>query len=331
MSIYSEEIHTKFIDNITGNYENINFSMFKSICYLNEICYSCERINKNGKNGLYFTKYSLENENENEKYNEYGFDIEGEDPRIFIFNNEVYIIFICLSPYSNQERCIGLTKFDEWKPIFLQIENMNKNIIEKNWAPFVKDNKLYFVYNYDPLVIIHYNFNSQGICNVIFKQNNLDLPINTSNTYLRGGSNLIHYKNEYYIGGCHSRIYKNCFEHYTHIILLDTKKWELVYVSKPVMYLCEIKEKLNSWFLEPGSKTQIHTNNNIIIDKSPHIIQDPISICKKNDDKYFITVNIRDTITFLYELSFENLFDFLTINKPIGYYDNYIKNLLLDM
>lgn len=320
---YCREIHTKFVDNITGNYNNVNFCMFKSICYLNGICYSCERINKNGKNGLYFIKDGWDT------YKEFAFDIEGEDPRIFILNNEVYVIFICLSPYKNQQRCIGLTKFYEWNPFFLQVENMNKNIIEKNWAPFVKYNKLYFVYNYDPLVILHYDLNPEGICNVIFKQSDFDLPINTSNTYLRGGSNLIHYNNEYYIGGCHSRIYKNWFEHYTHIILLDTKKWELVYVSKPIMYLCEIKEPLNSWWLRPGSTNQIFTtNHNIIIDKTPNIIQDPISLYMKND-KYYITINIRDCVTFLYEISFDNLFDFLKTNMHIGYYDNYIKELII--
>lgn len=323
---YSQDVHTKYIENITGNYENINFSMFKSQCYLYNICYSCEMINKNDKNGLYFMRSDWSEHREN------AFDIEGEDPRIVIINEEVYVIFICLSPYENQNRCIGITSFNEWNPVFLQIENMEKNQIEKNWAPFVKDDKLYFVYNYDPLVILYYdltlypknNLNREGKCQIIFTQDNCRLPINTSTTYLRGGSNLIHYKDGYYIGGCHSRIHRDCFEHYTHIIILDINNWKLVYVSKPVMYLCEIKEELNSWWLSHGSSKKIDVLNNIIIDKSPHIIQDPISIYKK-DEKYFITINIRDSITLLYEISFANLFDFIKTDKPLGYYDNYVK------
>lgn len=319
---YSQDIHAKFIENITGNYKDVNFCMFKAQCYFNEIFYTCERINKNGKNGLYFKKSDMDNHCEN------GFDIEGEDPRIFIFNKKVYVIFICISPYENQNRCIGITPFDEWKPIFLQIENMPKNSMEKNWAPFIKDNKLYFIYNYDPLIIIHYDFNPIGICNVIFKQNNCNLPINTANTYLRGGSNLIHYKNGYYIGGCHSRIYKNCFEHYTHIILLNTNNWELEYVSKPIMYICNIKDELNCWWLSPGHKKKLDTFNNILIDKTPHIKQDPISLYVK-DNKFYISINIRDSVTLLYELSFENLFDFTKIGKLPGYYDNYVKELII--
>lgn len=319
---YSQDVHAKFIENITGDYADVNYCMFKAQLYLNGICYTCERINKNGKNGLYF-KTSCDN-----KHTECAFDIEGEDPRIFTLNDNVYVAFICISPYKGQNRCIGISSFDKWNPIFLQVENMDKNAIEKNWAPFVKDNKLYFVYNYDPLVILHYDFNPLGICRVVFKQNNCSLPINTSTTYLRGGSNLIHYKDGYYIGGCHSRILKKSFEHYTHIILLNTNTWELVYVSKPVMYMCTLKEELNAWWTYPGYKKPLEKFNNILVDKTPHIIQDPISLYTK-DEKFYMSINVRDCVSLLYELSFSNLFDFMQTNKYIGYHDNYVKETIM--
>ena len=72
---------------------------------------------------------------------------------------------------------------------------------------------------------------------------------------------------------------------------------------------------------------KLDTINSIIIDKTPNIVQTPISLYKK--DGYYITVNIRGCISFLYEIRFENLFDFLTIDKPVGFYENYIKNLSL--
>lgn len=321
---YSQDIHAKYIENVTGNYDNTDFCMFKAQCFLNGITYTCERVFKDAKNGLHFKRSDWDT------YRENAFKIEGEDPRIIILNEEVYVVFICLSPYKNQNRCIGITPFDEWKPIFLQIENMPKNIIEKNWAPFVKNDKLFFVYNYDPLIIINYDFNPQGICNVIFKQDNCNLPINTSNTYLRGGSNLLHYKDGYYIGGCHSRIFKGCFEHYTHIVLLNTDTWELVYVSKPVMYTYDLKDELNCWWESPGRKKMLDTFNNILIDKTPHIIQDPISLYLK-DDKFYMTINVRDCVSLLYELSFANLFDFIKTSKPVGYYDNYIRDTIINI
>lgn len=321
---YSQDVHSKFIENITGTYDNVDFCMFKAQCYLNDVYYSCERINKNGKNGLY-----LKSEN-NDNYRECGFDIEAEDPRLIILNQTIYVVFICISPYQNQNRCIGISSFEQWNPVFLQIENMPKNVIEKNWAPFVKEDKLHFVYNYDPLIIIHYDLNFAGVCNVIFKQNNVNLPINTTYTYLRGGSNLIHYKDEYYIGGCHSRILKNVYEDYTHIILLNTKTWELVYVSKPIMYTCDINNELNAYQMYKGCMKQLDTFHNILVDKSPHLIQDPVSLYMK-DDKFYITVNVRDCVSLLYELSFSNLFDFTQTNNDVGHYDNYVKECILTM
>ncbi len=256
---------------------------------------------------------------------QYAFDIEGKDPRIFILNNKVYIIFICISPYSGQNRCIGISLFNDWSPIFLQIENMKHNSIEKNWAPFVKDNKLFFVYNYDPLIIIHYDFNIQGICNIVYKQCNI-LPIDTSKTFLRGGSNLIKYKDNYFIGCCHSRIHKKCYQHYTHIILLDTSNWKIIYMSKAVMYNCIISDKLNAWNVNYSSYLkEIDKLYNILNDKTPNIIQDPISLYL-NDNKYFITINVRDCISFLYEIEFKNLLDLKDNDvKQIGYYDMLVK------
>jgi hypothetical protein len=316
---YTQDIYTKYIDNITGKH-NVDYCMFKAECYLNNVKYNCERINKNNKDYLYFSK--------SDKINiiEKSFEIEGEDPRIFIFNNNVYVIFITFSPYPGQSRCVGITLFDEWKPIFLQLKNIKHNSIEKNWSPFVNNNKLYFVYNYDPLIIIHYNFNDKGICNIIYVQDNVKLPINTSKTFLRGGSNLIQYKDHYYIGGCHSRIHCGCYQHYTHIILLDTLKWKIVYLSKAVMYNYTLNDKLNAWNVKYSPMTkEIDKIYNIINDKTPHIIQDPISLYV-NRCKYYITINIRDAITLKYEIQFKNLLELIEDDKKaVGYWDNLTK------
>ena len=75
---YSQDIHTKLIENITGSYDNVDFCMFRAQCYLHDICYNCERIYKNGKNGLYFQK------EKDVLHIEYWFDIEAEDPRFVV-------------------------------------------------------------------------------------------------------------------------------------------------------------------------------------------------------------------------------------------------------
>ena len=291
---YSQDVYTKYIENITGKHDDVNFCMFKSQCYLNGICYSCERINKNNKNGLYFKSDDCE------AYYDFAFDIGGEDPRMVIINDKVYVIFTCESKYKNLNRGIAITEFKKYNPVVLKLKNNNYNSVEKNWAPFVKDNKLFFVYNYDPLIIINYDFNEEGLCDIVFIQDNIIMPIDINKKFLRGGSNLIHYKNEYYVGGCHSRIHYKGIYYNTHIILLDTIKWEIVYLSKPIMYnynnnnnnnLTTIQNKN---ILNHTSILPYHSNN-------LHNIQAPCSLIKMNN-KFLLTIDINCQITLLYEL-----------------------------
>lgn len=288
---YSQDIHTKFIENITGNYD-VQFCMFKSQCYLNGITYSCERIHKDGINGLYFKRDDWMSPKQ------YGFNIGGEDPRLLILHNKVYVIFTCVFNEPNIQRGIAITEFDNYNPILLKIKNNQFNHVEKNWSPFVKENELYFMYNVDPLVILKYDFNEEGLCDIIFTQNNIQLPFDVNNKYLRGGSNLIHYQNEYYIGGCHSRLHYNGIYYNTHIILLDTIKWKIVYLSKPIMY-----HKPKDLTLDCIPNTTIINHKSILPYHSTnlHNIQAPCSMYIK-DSKYYITVDINCHITLLYEL-----------------------------
>jgi hypothetical protein len=312
LNFYSQDIHCRFVNDITGKYQQ-NYSMFKACCELDGVLYSCERVNRvlDGKTGLYFLRDGVIDHMS-------GFDIEAEDPRIFVCDGRVYVVFICINGGLGTcgGRGIAITPFDKWRPVFLRVDGMNG--IEKNWAPFVKNNELYFVYNYDPLVILKYDLTvDDGICSVVCGT----LPMDTSAAWLRGGSNLIPYLNDssgYFIGGCHSRIDKtDWFEHYTHIVVLDTNLWKLLYVSKPVMYCIgnELKGvSLNSWWVHCSPSTKpLDTLHNILMDKTPHIIQDPISFYMK-DGKYYITINVRDCVTLLYEISFANLFDFANMD-----------------
>jgi hypothetical protein len=119
---------------------------------------------------------------------------------------------------------------------------------------------------------------------------------------LRGGTNLIPYNynntnNRYYIGGCHSRVHKNGIHYNTHIVLLDTSEWRIVYLSKKVMYLFPenyLNKITNTNILNHESILPYHSNN-------LHKIQAPCSIYEKNN-KYYITIDINCHITLLYEI-----------------------------
>jgi hypothetical protein len=402
LNFYSQNIYTKYIENITGNYTNLptekitteysynnlpsqttansfsstlrsdekmniefikqiktntNYSMFKSQCILNDVLYSCERLCVNQIIGLCFKKENISSLSSTSEFSSsvseihspttenllsckfYGFLIRAEDPRLFIFNEKVYVVFICLSPYKNQRQCIAITEFNEWNPIFLQVKDVTKNEIEKNWSPFVKNNKIHFIYNYDPLIVLDYDLNKDGLCNVVFKQNNKSLPINTEQTYLRGGTNLLPYSNEYYIGAAHTRLNTHP-SYYSIIVLLNTNKWELVYISKPVMYTLPSnppqiinnfvtnnsyysKESLTS---SNNVRKKINTTHNIIGNTTNTCIQSPCSLYTYKD-KYFITVNLLDTISLVYEISFKNILDLTKTNNDIGYYQTLTLNM----
>jgi len=289
--MHSNNIYTTFIEDITHNYRDIDNSFFKSIAYLNGIHYTCERVCKNGRNGLYF---KIDN---TESYREEGFNIEAEDPRLFEFNSEIYVIFNCISPYQNQNRCLAISSFNHWNPRFLRIENFTLNKLEKNWSPFEKNNQLYLIYNYDPLIILYYDFNEEGICDVVFTQNNVKLPMDTSKMYLRGGSNFVNFNNNYYIGLCHCTFndYYN-----TQLVLLDTSnsKWKIVYLSKPLMF----NDENNSFNLKKIKDTTIicDTNTLSVPDRPFHIIY-PTSLIKDNG-YYIASIMISERYTLLFEL-----------------------------
>jgi hypothetical protein len=99
--------------------------------------------------------------------------------------------------------------------------------------------------------------------------------------------------------------------------------WQIVYISKPVMYYYSKNDRLNAWHIHysPAVK-EIDKRHNILNDATPNIIQDPISLYVK-DDKYYITINVRDCVSLLYEIQFNDvLLKFKEDDiKKIGYWD----------
>ena len=303
---------TLFIENITKSYEfdGYQYSFNKSLCIKDSVEYYCERLHLNSRNCLLRTT-------KDKQYDICGLDIDAEDPRLILFNNKIYIIF----NKHNEEaygRKICISEYENFNPIELKIRNFTLGDTEKNWSPFVKDNNLYFVYNYDPLIILKYDNNSNdGTCDIVYQQ--IPLPIDTSTKYLRGGSNLIKYKDDLYISLCHSRlIINNKYYYLGFICLLDTNKWKIVYMSKPLMF--KSKENLYNKLKDTDIIFDEHENLNVYI-------QYPISINYSDDENsYIITINVRDRFSLKYKLNtnikFESDKEF-----TVNYWDNLIKDL----
>jgi len=268
---FDQYIKTEYVDNITQKPPGSVFTMFKALCRVDDKKYSAERVNYGNVNCLVLNETEFK-----------GKQVDAEDPRLVNVNGTVYVIFVVRSWLPGQVRGIAISKFDDFKPVILNIEGQPPSFMEKNWAPFVKDNLLYFVYNYDPLIVISYDFNEQGTCKVVHCD--AQLPFRTEVTFLRGGSNLLPYKEDYYLGFCHSRLQDGVYWHFTHAVILDTKNWKVVYVSKPILY-------------RPSSNLP-RISNVLFSYPERNCIQDPVSFLTDGT----VTVNFDDTTSLLYKV-----------------------------
>lgn len=136
-----------------------------------------------------------------------------EDPRIFIFSGEKYLLYNRLNHKKERHmyyRKIGLQD----KPDDIDTEicwNVSKKF-EKNWGPFELNNKLYFLYSLSPLKIINYD-EEHSKCNFIYDEpvevfNFLENLYSGLHLHIRNSSPLSKFitgdKKTYYLGIGHS-------------------------------------------------------------------------------------------------------------------------------
>jgi hypothetical protein len=327
-NIFDINIKTKFIEDISLELydEKLNYPHLKSLIEHNNIEYICQRLCIHTTNDLYFNNHLYFKDSYTNTERLEGIDIKAQDPRLVVVNDIVYTIFSCTSPYENQSICIGISQFNCWKPTFLRIRGIVPNNIEKNWAPFSKNNKLYFVYTYDPLVILHYDFNDDGYCDIIFHKEEILNSIN-NNTTMRGSTNLIHYKDEYYIGGCHTQNFINNIMYYLPvIIILDTKSWKLRYVSKPILFEYTGNKflKINNYLFD---SSYIKISNSI-----KFFFHYPMSLYKRHNDRIILILSLRESYTLKYELNTDNLdLENNILDYPTEYCNNITKDYAMNI
>jgi len=217
-------IKTVFIADVTSksDVENLHFSMFRALTIEHETTslkastandnkvyvdghgdlkfYSAERMNVADSVGIVLSGGLLKDLNGSEKINLHEFPSSGEDPRILNVGSDIIVSF---TVNSKDRRRMAVSRFDPFNTILLSLPGLNS--VEKNWAPFSKNNKLLFLYNVDPLIVIQCN-HIDSDCQIVYMDEGVTLPFDTSSVVLRGGSNLVPaLKNEerYYIGGEH--------------------------------------------------------------------------------------------------------------------------------
>jgi hypothetical protein len=156
-----------------------------------------------------------------------------EDSRIVLNdNNDLLFTFNMLD--QDKRRKIWLYNLFTGYQTPLSIGNRPPLDMEKNWTPFVKNNKLHFVYSYKPLQILQCP-TENGECEFISE-------VHTGQDIgsLRGGTQLVKFRDtDYFVGIARTTVScSKCTRFYRpHIVVLSTisERFHLVYVSEPLM------------------------------------------------------------------------------------------------
>lgn len=156
-----------------------------------------------------------------------------EDPRIVVNeNNELFFSFNMIDVDKRRKIWLYDISTNYQAPISTRQKQFSK--VEKNWSPFIKNNKLYFVYSYKPLKIL---FCPTGKSECEFTSSFQD---NYQISDLRGGTQLIRFRDtDYFVGIARTKIScSKCQRFYRpHLIVLSTasERFHLVYISEPLL------------------------------------------------------------------------------------------------
>lgn len=92
---------------------------------------------------------------------------KGEDPRLFVHNEELKCITWVWNP-ERHDLDMYLINFNQNTKI--KLNNLDINFNGKNWVPFVYNNELYFIYSLEPLIILKFD----GVANVSVFYSDID-------------------------------------------------------------------------------------------------------------------------------------------------------------
>jgi len=98
-----------------------------------------------------------------------------EDARVFEYRSEVWIVFNMLAPRTGRQMYLynvskALANLPT-EPIQLRLVGLPIRAVEKNWTPYVVNDKLYFIYQFVPLMILEADL-GQNVCKCIYSESN---------------------------------------------------------------------------------------------------------------------------------------------------------------
>ena len=267
-----------------------------------------------------------------------------EDPRLFYLKDDIYILINDLTEESKRHMFVGkvdLKTLEYSEPIEL-CESLSTRF-EKNWGPFIHEDKLHMVYDINRLKVFELedDFKCElkfDIKNEILKQFTDSFP--DLHFHIRNSTNLIHIKDDEYLGLGHGVLdYKGNTDINKYLIPLFGK-------SK---YSDSDKEYFKRFFkLYTGFFYKLDMDKQEIISMSPffqlpnheskqELIFFPTSISLDSDKYVNISYNVGDNRSYFLKLHLdiinvslynkENIEFLVNLNINLNYYIELIRNI----
>jgi hypothetical protein len=167
-----------------------------------------------------------------------------EDPRMFIWNKNTWILFV--RPTLKYEKTkMVLLNIDTKEYIFFE-DPLNRQHT-KNWMPFVdSENNLYLLTDVDPLRVFIVRKD---------KLNEIFISVDKKNLNMSGSSNILEFYGKK-IGVVHGKIFINDYPHYWHSVASWDNDWSNMKIGKffffeklGIEFCTSILEKDNKIFI----------------------------------------------------------------------------------
>ena len=267
-----------------------------------------------------------------------------EDPRLFYLNNDIYILINDLTPEDKRHMFVAKVNLDtlNYGKTTELCESLSTKF-EKNWGPFIYEDKLHFIYDINPLKIFELEDNFD--CELKFNMDNSLLKKVTDSFpdldfHLRNSTNLISLNQEEYLGLGHGVLdYKNNTDINKYLIsLFDNSEYsesDKTYFKKFFKFYTGFFYKLNMKKQEITHITPFFQLPNY--ESKQELIFFPTSISMDSEKYISISYNVGDNRSYFTKLHLDVInislynkdnIDFLVnLNINPNYYIELIRTL----
>lgn len=181
-----------------------------------------------------------------------------EDLRLLTYNNEIYGTCTAIATNPDVTNEIILFKINDNKiNNVLRLKGYENHKCQKNWMPFVNNNKINFLYSMDPFIILEPNMET-GECKIVV---NKKFDFDMKN--YRGSSQLIDYDNGW-LFIIHTVLFINSKRKYVHRFVHMDKSFNNIrisplfyFIKKTIEFVAGLVEYDNKLFITYGYEDKL--------------------------------------------------------------------------